>query len=446
MNKRFFGLSLIISAWLTATSDSDAKTLNDAVQQAVDTHPTVIVAKANYQATREIVDLERSAMYPTIGLRVAGGYEYSDNQATRNRLNRGSKQAHLELWRNEQSFTLSQLLFDGFSVSHRVESAKFRFQGSEYQLMDSAEQLGLKAVEAYLEMLRQMKRLELARTNVDNHQKMLDLTKFRKKAGGGTAADVQQAQVRLNFAKATLLEFEGVQRNAVARYLQVFGEQPSENLIRPLQPKRVDIPADANQTIELALQQSPAYKATISQVEASKADMDASKGAYYPSVFLELSTGRTENLDGVRGKGTDAVAQVILNYTIYDGDNRGAKNREAYARRYESLYRQRETQRLLEEESRVGFNAFVTTKARLAILKTNVENSEQVLDSYRSQFELGKRSLLDLLDAHNELFQAKVSFTDGDYAHLFAHYQLLATTGQLLHYLNVSVDKQNIGE
>lgn len=441
--KKLPRITLIYCFALGLSLPTYATTLAEAVQIAVDTHPSIKATRMSRNIIKDAFRVAQAAAKPRVSLRITGGYEYSDNLATRNRPKRGGHSGHLELWRNEAALTLSQLIFDGFATSHHIRSATIRYQGSGYELADHAEQLGIRATETFLEMLRHKHRVELSNKNVAAHTKMLGLASFRAKAGGGTTADVQQTQARLDLAKSTELEFDGAIRNAKARYIEVFGDLPADELIMPDAPVKA-LPTEKTLAIQIALQKSPAYQAASSAVLAAQTEIDASRGAYYPQVTFELSSSRTESVDGTRGIGTDAMAQFVVDYTLYDGGNRGAQYRQARATMYESKFRLQETRRLIEEEVRISFNAYLTSGLRLPVLEGNVETSKQVLNSYQSQFELAKRSLLDLLDAQNELFQARIALNDAKFAYLFAHFQLLGGTGQLLQHFGVTIDANEV--
>lgn len=428
----------ILSICIATHMNANAETLYSAVQKAINSHPTVMISHATHQAAIEAANDAKSLYKPSITMRMTGGYEQSDNETTRNRVKLPTEPGYLKLDRNEASVTLSQLLFDGYSTRNRLKAAIARKNSSKYDLMDSSQRIGLQAVEAYLELVRQKKRVAHARKNVGQHEKMLELTRIKTRSGAGTSADIQQAKARLDLAKSTLLDFEGSLRNGEARYIEVFGELTKENMSVPKKPSKA-IPLNLEFALITGVNSSPSYQSVNENWSASRYDVNVNRGSYYPSVSMEITSSRNENLGGLKGSGNSGLAQIVLNYNLYDGGSRSALKRQSYARMYESQFRREEIKRQLEEEIRITYNAYLTAGVRLPVLKSSYETSSKVLNAYKSQFELGKRTLLNLLDAQTELFQSHVAYNDGQFAYLFSHYQLLAATGKLLDHLKVQV-------
>jgi outer membrane protein, adhesin transport system len=442
MNIYRFNASLnssFILLCLFYTTPNQAETIQSAVQKAINTHPTVMAAQASYATSKEAVVESESALSPSVLLRLTKGIEDSENETTRNRVKATGAGNNLKLSRQEGSLTISQLLFDGFASSNRVSASKERQNGSHSALIDTSQIIGLRAVEAYLEIIRQQIRVAYAKKNVKQHQQILDKTKFKANAGGGTSADVQQVQSRLEVAKSTLVEFKGLIKNSEARYIEVFGALPKLKLKTPRSAKKA-LPANISMAIQRGIKNSPSYQASAKELSASRYDVKATRGAYYPSFSAEISRTENKNLGGLQATGYSTMGQLVMNYTFYDGDNRGAVKRQAYTRMYESLYRLEEAKRLLQQDIRINYNTYLTSGIKLPVLESNVDTSKKVLKSYQSQFEIGKKTLINLLDAQNEVFQSNVTYTDGKFSYLFSQYQLLASTGELLKYLGVIVN------
>ncbi|MDY6993422.1 MAG: TolC family protein, partial [Pseudomonadota bacterium] len=204
------------------TASVDADTLTTVIQQTLTTKPEVLMSINSQRAAAQELKQAQAGYLPSIDLTAGYGRENSENITTRSRYPEGD----VSLNRQELSLTLSQMLFDGFKVSNQVKRQESLVDSSSYQVDTTKEETTLQTVEAYLEILRYQKLVELAKNNVVVHQKMLARIQTLVEGGAGRQADIQQSQSRLALAKSTLIHMEGLKRNAETEYLRVTGQAP----------------------------------------------------------------------------------------------------------------------------------------------------------------------------------------------------------------------------
>ena len=415
-------------------------TLSEAVQQAVDTHPAVLGQLAARLAAEEGVSINRAGFLPSIDLRISAGYEKSHNEVTRSRRLSGEyNTSYKGLWRNDQSLTISQMLFDGFATSGQTKAARFEVESTGETLYDVSEQIGLRAIEAYLDVMRFRQLAVLAKENVTDHEETLNKVFVRAQAGGGPQADVEQTLSRLADAKVQLLDIEGGVRDTDARYLEVFGQFPKA-LVMPQRPKKL-MPEDVATAVKKSLADNHNLKASGAQMKARQADLTVARAAYMPRVNIELSTLRQENLDGLSGVGQDVTGMAVVRYNLFHGGADSARRVKAQHLLRRARLHQAEVSRQVEQNARISFSSLETTNKRLPVLVENVAKIRKVLANYQNQFNLGKRSLLDLLDTQSELFNAKAKLLNGDIANTFAHYRMMGAMNSLLQGIGVAVKK-----
>ena len=162
------------------------------------------------------------------------------------------------------------------------------------------------------------------------------------------------------------------------------------------------------------------------------ADAKAAEAPFMPRFDLELSAAQEHNTNGVRSSGNSYQALTVMRFNLYRGGTDTARLRRAREFVSETMLSSRETNRLIEEQIRVDWNELETARSRLPQLESRVLAATQVVSAYRQQFELGQRTLLDVLDVENELFQSRINLVSGEYEVLFAHFLILETLGQLL--------------
>lgn len=413
-------------------------TLTDAVRQAVRTHPAVLAGTAFRLGTREEVAAAKSGRYPSLRADAAGGYQQSHNDATRTRAAAGIySSSYKGLWPNSQSLTLSQLLFDGMATESRIDAAEMRFQGAGEKEFNIAERIGLRTVEAYLDVLRLRQLVSLAKENVEHHRLIQEMIAFKAESGAGPEADVRQVEARLAGARARLLEIEGGLRDATVRFLEAVGAEPGE-LRLPAVPAGA-VSAGEEEAVARALKENRSLKAARAVEEERRADLTTARAAFFPRLDLALSSTREENQDGVSTTGHDYAAELKFSYEIFSGGGDLARTRKARQSLLQARHEAEDTARAVEKEARTAYNALVTASVRLPVLRVEARKNIQVLEAYQDQFRLGKRRLLDVLDAQTGLFNSLVSLVNGEMTHLFSHYRMLAAMSRLLGTLGVEV-------
>ena len=431
------GLFLAASAFIPG--DALAFSLQDSVETTLATNPEVDVVEADRQAVDQELRQARALYYPSIDLRGAIGPEYTNSPATRNLF---GEDDHNTLLRMESQITLTQMLFDGFETRSEVDRQLARVNSAAYRVREAAEFVALDAVEAHLNVLRNQALVELAEQNVAEHRRMLGRVTELEREGGGTIADVRQTEARVAAARSALATALGNLREAQAIYNAVVGIAP-EDLEPPTAPV-AEVPGSGEAAAADASVANPTVRIANADIEVAKAELTGARAGYYPDLDLEMGAGANRNLDGIEGSEVDAQALLVLRYNLFRGGGDIAREREAFARLREAREVLRRAKRDAEQDARVAYAAFLTAQDRVDALEAQAEATRATRDAYAQQFDLGQRSLLDLLDAENELFIARSNFVTAEYTAMFAVYRVLAATGDLLVLMEVDAPKEEI--
>jgi adhesin transport system outer membrane protein len=423
---------------LVVITGAGAVTLEDSVRATLETNPEIGVVQANREAIDQELRQARAQYLPSIDLRGAAGPEYTDSPTTRNQ--RGDDTE--TLLRLESQITLSQLLFDGFATQSEIARQTSRIDSAAFRVQEAAEFVALDAIEAHLEILRNQDLVELARENLAEHQRILGLVRELEGQGASSIADVRQSEARIAAAETSLATAIGNLRDAEALYISVVGMQP-EVLEEPLVPVAA-VPESRETAAAKAAVNSPTVLIANADIDVAKAELRGSRAGYYPRFDLELGAAANRNVDGVEGRDVAAQALLVLRYNLFRGGADIAREREAFARLSEARQALGQVQRDAEEEARIAYNALTTARARIESLRAAVEAQRATRDVYAQQFDLGQRSLLDLLDAENELFVARSNLTTAQYTEIFGVYRVLAVIGDLLMALDIDRPKESI--
>jgi adhesin transport system outer membrane protein len=424
------------AAVVLGAGTSHAASLEDAVKTAVTTNPDIGVDAKDRLAVDQELRQAKALYYPSVDGRVAAGYDWTLEKAGALPGTTG------RLFRNENSITLTQLLFDGFNAASEVQRQKSRVDSAALRVIATSESIGLDAVQSYLDVMRQQELLQLAEDNQKTHERYLEDMKSRLRGGTGSMADVRQTESRLARAIATVAETKGKLEDTETSYIKTVGEAP-DSLTKPASVDNL-LPASVDMAVAMAVENAPPIAVANADINVSQAELRQSRADFYPKIDLELSEQWNRNINAVKGNNREELALVVMKWNIFRGGETVAKNEEFVQRLAESREKLGQAERAAEQEARLSWTALQTAKDRVLALDTQVRANEKTRDAYTQQFNLGQRSLLDVLDSENELFISRGDLLTEQYVVLFAGYRMLAVQGQLLKTLGISHPKEGM--
>lgn len=429
--------NLLVKSSITALffilfSPAYALDLRTAVEHAIITNPEVLVESNQHLSRLEELDQAKSGYMPSIDLNAAAGYERTDNNTTR-----ASGDDYRSLTRKEASLTLNQMLFDGFATQSEVDRQNARVEAQRRVLESASEKLGLKAVDTYIQVLLHRDLMALSSENLQAHARIYDQVELRSNSGVGRTSDLAQITGRRASASANMLSDEVNLKDAETNFLRVVGLLPKA--LEPIDAVNENLPQTQDAAIQLALENHPTLKSANADVTAAVAQYKASKSAHYPRLDLELGARYGDDLDGVEGRDDDLTAMLRMRYNLFAGGKDRARNRQNAHLVNEAKEIRNNTYRQVVESVRLSWSAYDVTQKQLVFQQEHVLASEKTRDAYARQFNLGKRSLLDLLDSENELYEAKREKAKTWYDHIFPQYRLIVAINKLKAHLDITL-------
>jgi adhesin transport system outer membrane protein len=405
--------------------------LKGAVAIGISTNPETGVVQNNRRATDEELNQAKGLYLPSVDVRADTGYEHSDDPGTR----AGTGDDEENMWRYEAGVTLTQMLFDGWETKFENVRQQARVLSAAHRVGESAELTGLAIVEAYLDVMRQREQLKIARENVAEHISLLDQISDSAQAGRTTQADVQQGNARLAAARALESSVREALRQAEATYIREVGDPP-QDLVMPMVP--VDaLSQDVEREVKLALHQSPTLAIFEADIDVAHAEFEGSKSTMYPQVDLQLNARTGNDLNGVDGRDTSASALAVLNWNLYRGGIDTARVKEHINREAQAKESRADAARQVEADVRQTWARMVSAGERARQFTAQAAANTEVVKSYKDQFDLNRRTLLDVLDSQNELFVSRSNLVNAEFLEMFAVYRLVAMKGELLKSLGV---------
>ncbi len=399
--------------------------LKDAIATAISTNPEYGEVAASRRATDEELKQGRALYLPSIDARAETGLELTNSPSTR-----AGDDATERKWRNLASITLTQMLFDGFETKYEVERQKARVNSASNRVRETAELVGLSIVESYLEVLRQRQLLVIARQNVQDHEDIMRQIEDGSQAGRSTQADFEQAKSRLASAKATESSTRQSLRNAEANYIRFVGDEPGQLQLPEIPFNGLE--ADVDAEVRKALAHSPTLDIFASDIEVAYAESIQTRSTFYPQVDLQLNGTTGHDLDGIDGGNSGASALVVANWNLYRGGADMARSREFIHRHQQSKESRARAGREVENDVRTTWASMVSAGERAKQFAAQADANTEVVKAYKDQFNLDRRTLLDVLDAQNELFVSRSNTINAEFLEMLAVYRLTALKGALL--------------
>ncbi|MEN8236555.1 MAG: TolC family outer membrane protein [Pseudomonadota bacterium] len=409
----------------------------DAIAETLRTNPEIFADKSAWLSEKHGISRAEAGYFPVVDVRVNGGFEYTRENFGRSDCRRVRGKCREDKTINTPSVNARQPLFDGFRASTDVARAQRETDQAVRKVAETQELVSFRAVNAFIDVRRFQRLLRLAIANAKAHRQILAKVNALIKGGKATIADRATVMSRLADAESAVVDIEGDLGSAVARFIDVVGQTP-DRLQRSTIADGI-LPTTVPDALRIAEEQNRSLLLAKSTVEVAKAELDTTQVPFWPTLDVELDARRDENTEGREGHETSATALLVLRYNIFNGGADLARRKEIAERVAENRHREASALRTSGREVRVSWAEMKSAMRQSEALRASVEQKEKVIRAYEKQFDLGTRSLLDLLDAWNEFFLAKGSLITVDATTDLTGYRLLAAMGTLLSAHNLAV-------
>lgn len=404
-----------------------AISLQDTVRQTLESHPEVMAARHELDARKAEVSVAKAGYLPRLDATAGVGYEEVRKPSTLDET--------VSLNRNELSLQARQMVFDGFATAEEVNRQRARVDSATYQALASTDGVTLRAAEVYLNLLRQVDLLSLTKDSLKEHQNIYDQMVLRNRSGVGSRADLDQISARLALANSNYVVAENNLFDARTNFYRVVGFLPdAKTMTMPEQV--VQLPENMEAAVGQATERHPTLLAALADVNAAQAQYDAAGSGYWPQIQLEADKRVDNNISGIEGRDEDLVVALRLRYNLYSGGADKARRSQTAFLLEEARDVRNNTHRQVVESMRLSWSNYEAVNNQLRYLQEHVRAAGSTKKAYQQQFNIGRRTLLDLLNTENELVDAKRSLIGANYDRLFAQYRILNAKGDLTAYLS----------
>lgn len=417
LTKLLFGATFLGCALLLLSPVSQAETIQEAVNHMLQTNPEIRAFAYNRLGRDEEVRRARSGYFPTLDFEA--GYGYQDIQ----------EPFEDELDPKQLRLTLRQNVFRGLATMNEIDRQEARVLSAAYRLQATSENIALRGSQVYLNVLRSNELVKLAEKNLETHLRISDQIRLRSESGVASKADSDQVAGRVSLAQSNVVITKTNELDSKSTYLSVVGHMPVD-LVKPGSIEHL-LPATVEEAERLAIENHPTLKSASSDLIAREEQAEVAKSPYYPVVDLELDQQWDEDLDA-EGKDYQLLAMVRLRYNLFNGFSDQARKAETAHLINEAREIRNSTNRQVVESIRLSWMAYQAVLDRIEYLEKRVISTADTASSYTKQFNLGKRTLLDVLDTEAEVINARKELLNARFDGLYSQFRILNGMGRLV--------------
>jgi adhesin transport system outer membrane protein len=384
-------------------------------------NPEVQAAFHEFEAAQQESRVARGGYYPRVDLEAGVGEERIDDP----------RFADNTFGRDRVSVSLSQMLFDGFLTRNEVKRLDHAARTRYYEVMDASEQASAETARAYFDVLRHRDLTRMSEDNYATHRMIYDQIERRVRAGVSRRVDLEQAAGRLALSESNLLTDVTNLYDVSMRYQRIVGDLPAETLEEP----KIDtsrLPASIKETLQQAYMNSPLMNAAIANLWSAEAATLAAKASFMPRVDIQARQDVWHDKDDIDGRYEEGVIELVMRYNLFNGGSDLANRRRLAAKSLQAIDIRNKTCRDIRQELSIAWNNTKRLEEQKTYLDRHQLSIEKAREAYRRQFDIGQRTLLDILDTENEYYEARRAYLNADRDHAISFARTLAGSGALL--------------
>lgn len=420
---RFACISFLASSFLHAAS------LKESVERVLSTNPEVIAEKNNQEAFKKYIDERKANYLPRIdidGRLEKSNSDKSYDQPNSNNYVNGSDQED----GYNVGIALNQMLYDGDLTPSQVREAKFNDLANKYRSENNIENVVYETITAYTGLVQYNEMLALTKDMITTNEENLQIAK-EKESISGEVLETYEVDSKLSFVKEKYLEEEDLKSSRNSTFKRYVGVDPSGDECRP-KIELSKIPNNLQQIVELAVLKNNEILEQIERIKAQREKIAQADSKFLPNLSLELKALTDNDLSlNEEGKENQAYGRINLAWNLYNGGGDKAVSKQ------EELFLAEQKERLdaitnkVVEALKVNYQRFLKNKERINVLKDYVVANENIVEVYKSEFESGTRTFVDILDAQTVLYEAKKSLVNREYELYKNYYDILLSLSML---------------
>ncbi len=405
----------------------NAQDLQTSIQEVIDTNPIVQERLKNYNSTKEDITTAQAAYYPKLDLSFGAGIEDTEKSNLAGGIPDTS--SSFDVYQGSVSYT--QNLFKGFETFHQVSQQENKTLSAAYSYVENVNDTAFEMVNTYLQVMRNVELLQTAKENVAINDEIFVKVKKLYESGLTTLSEVNKIESSLALAKSnlvvqenTLLDVSYNMHRVLGRYLEPSKmSKPELNIV---------LPQSMEEASQYAINHNPSILVGDYNIKLAQATHKEKQSPFYPQVDIEISQSLNRNFSSIEGDNNRFRAMAYVKYNIFNGFSDSAALQKSISQIHQEVESKNSLRRQVLEGLNLSWAANKKLSEQLKHLQDYKKFSLKTLILYSKEYDLGRRSLLDLLSAQNDFIGSKSQLINNEYSTLFAKYRILDAMGVLV--------------
>lgn len=417
--------ALLVGIPLALGPSAQAETIDSALARAYQNSPVINASRASLRATNENVPRALSGYRPRIEATADIGSTWTESSVPglpTNRTTRDPRGIGLEVTQN---------LFDGGRTSNSVRQAETQVLAARLRLDATVQQTLFRGAEIYMNVLRDTAILNLQRNNVEVLEEQLRQSRDRFEVGEVTRTDVAQAEARLASARSQVSLAEANLRANIGRYRQIIGTEPRE--LGPGRAPDALVPNNLDTALSIGLSENPAISASRFALDAAQLQVRVLESDFMPRVGVRGSVSHRVDSQGAPRDTRSTNASIVAQLTVplYQGGETSARVRQAKESVSEARFELEQVRDEVRSSVIISWGALEAARAQIMAAEIQVDAAETALTGVREEARVGQRTTLDVLNAQQELLNARVNLITAQRDRIVGAYALIQAMGRL---------------
>lgn len=420
-------LALVVSVFMASANGAQAEPLKAALAKAYTSNPTLEAQRKELESNLYLIPEAQSNFRPSLGVSGSADWRRTDNEIANPVPSTVSK---TDLSTQEMAVSLTQPLYRGGRTRAEVNEARNLVMSNIALLTQTEQDVLLDAVTAYFNLEQARATLRLRKKNEAVLDEQLQATNDRFNVGELTKTDVSQAESRLAESKANRIAAEGDVEQAIAVYEQIIGEfdKSQEKMLNDI---ALMLPTSIGEAVDAGLKNHPLIAQTVYNQRVAVDGREQVEGELLPELNLVGSASKTYDPSTFVDESDQMAIGFSLSMPLYEGGAIRSRINRADRVASQRQIQIAEAERLVRQNVINAWNEYQSSKAQIEAINTQIQSAEVALEGVREEASVGTRTVLDILDAEEELVNAQVSLVIAQKDVAISQFQLLQSMGSL---------------
>ena len=401
----------------------NALTLQEGVNEVLSTHPVVQERLHNYKATLEDLRITESQYLPSL--------DYSGTIARDKTDTRITNFNKVTLNNYEHSLQLTQNLFNGFGTVYEADYQKARILAAANHYIENANDVAYSFINQYINVLRTRDALVIAKESVTFHEEIFDKVKKLFDSGSTARSEFEKIDTSLSLAQSNFIVAQNNLDDALFNFERVLGRFVPVDEFESVQFSGT-LPQTIDEMKAFAKLHNPSVLVSHYNIKAASAQHQMSHKNYYPKIDAYVRRSWTNDTGGQIGDGDVTSAGITISYNLYRGGADEAQVEKSLVQIMKEKELKNDVIRKLDEQGRLSWSAKTYVAQQLVYLNRYAQTSAKTLELYQQEYDLGRRTLLDLLVAQNDYVAARSQIIKAENDLMFANYRILDAMGTMV--------------